>query len=600
VNENLSSNIKQESSNPYLSLHNSTEQAKGCSPSSHPLPSMPGKGQSPALSVPYMVPRGLAFSPNARASANQPQVLPSPLAVRPMSSQGQSQAMTTLLGRLEAGTTSVPQGTSNFTSSPQETHVGQPTDPGVSITPGSLATHMSHLPNSSSAVSRAFAPTAPPVSCGAAAKGKAEAIPYSATKYPSFSSAPRGSLISNQMAMQTRMCPIRFVPPLSHSQSGNMALGASPDSLERAENNTELSSTSALTKSNLQQLSASNNDQGQLSPYSVRAVMSFDQSRARAHEHDTGSVLNPSSGGVVLPQRPAEPGVGAEGNDMTAKYTSLLRVAPSQPKAMRPMTATDVRMTMNARVNKPTKTTLPKLTEVDLQKGPCRRCRFVHKGGDCEKSCIGCGSIHHDRHEVVCAFRDRRPNKAQNRFPFLKKESDYFGMRASSGVADLKDSSNHSSLDRNSTASKLSLECQKRGFNPNFKYYEDPVLDKYKADLYINGKFISGEGISYRSQKEARDALAQKGLDLLLDVDAGRERTYSTPIPALKSEGGLSKIPSASSQPSNAVSKTGRRSDARETTRPYQDAMDVDIPPVGAQKVCPKRRCLIITQTHAG
>jgi hypothetical protein len=189
---------------------------------------------------------------------------------------------------------------------------------------------------------------------------------------------------------------------------------------------------------------------------------------------------------------------------------SILEAAPSRPRAM--VTPTPVKIE-NSR---PTSKIEPRaivvgLTRYDLQKWPCRRCHFVHRGGECETSCIGCGSKRHDKHDFICPFKDKVRQDDNSQVPG-KKES----MPFKEPPSQLKPAE-----PQISSTMQLSLECQRRGFNPEFKYYRGSHEGDNRADLLIKDVLISGRGISYKSQKDARDALAPKGLEVVRKMSYG-------------------------------------------------------------------------------
>lgn len=180
---------------------------------------------------------------------------------------------------------------------------------------------------------------------------------------------------------------------------------------------------------------------------------------------------------------------------------SILEAAPSKPRAML------IPASVKVENSKPTSGTEPRtsLTRHDLEKWPCRRCHFVHRGGECETSCIGCGSKWHDKHELTCPFKNKVRQEDHSQVP-VKRES-----------RSLREPpSRFKHIDPHISATmQLSLECQRRGFNPEFKYYRGKDEGDNRADLWIKDVLISGGGISYKSQKDARDALAPKGLEVV-------------------------------------------------------------------------------------
>lgn len=191
-------------------------------------------------------------------------------------------------------------------------------------------------------------------------------------------------------------------------------------------------------------------------------------------------------------------------------HDSILEAAPSKPRAM--LVSTPVK-NKNRRPASGTesKASLISLTRHDLEKWPCRRCQFVHRGAECETSCIGCGSRRHDKHDLTCPFKNkvRQENHSQ---VSVKRES-----------TSLHDQPpRFKPIDPHISATMLlSLECQRRGFNPEFKYYRGKDEGDNRADLWIKDVLISGGGISYKSQKDARDALAPKGLEVVRKMGYG-------------------------------------------------------------------------------
>jgi hypothetical protein len=189
---------------------------------------------------------------------------------------------------------------------------------------------------------------------------------------------------------------------------------------------------------------------------------------------------------------------------------SILEAAPSKPRAML------IPAPAKVENSKPTSGTGPRtshisLTRHDLEKWPCRRCQFVHRGGECETSCIGCGSRRHNKHGVTCPFKNKVRREDHSKVP-AKRES----------LSLHEPLSRFTPMDPHiSTTMQLSLECQRRGFNPEFKYYRGKDEGDNRADLWIKDVLISGGGISYKSQKDARDALAPKGLEVVRKMGYG-------------------------------------------------------------------------------
>lgn len=190
---------------------------------------------------------------------------------------------------------------------------------------------------------------------------------------------------------------------------------------------------------------------------------------------------------------------------------NILEAAPSKPRAMlipaplkvensRPISVTDLRAIA-----------ISSLTRHDLEKLPCRRCHFVHRGGECETSCIGCGSRQHNTHDLICPFKNKVRLEEHSQVP-VKRES----MSLHEPPSRFKPIDPHISA-----TMQLSLECQRRGFNPEFKYYRGKDEGDNRADLWIKDVLISGGGISYKSQKDARDALAPKGLEVVRKMGYG-------------------------------------------------------------------------------
>jgi hypothetical protein len=189
---------------------------------------------------------------------------------------------------------------------------------------------------------------------------------------------------------------------------------------------------------------------------------------------------------------------------------SILEAAPSKPRAMLIPAPVKVEKSKPTSGTEP-RTSLTPLTRNDLEKWPCRRCHFVHRGGECETSCIGCGSRRHDKHALVCPFKKKVRQEDHPQVP-MKRET----MSLHEPPSRFKPIDPHISA-----TMQLSLECQRRGFNPEFKYYRGRDEGDNRADLWIKDVLISGGGISYKSQKDARDALAPKGLEVVRKMGYG-------------------------------------------------------------------------------
>lgn len=253
---------------------------------------------------------------------------------------------------------------------------------------------------------------------------------------------------------------------------------------------------------------------------------------------------------------------------------SVLEAAPSRPRAM--VTPAPLKFE-NSR---PTSKIEPRamvvgLTRYDLQKWPCRRCHFVHRGGECEISCIGCGSKRRDKHDLICPFKDKVRQDDNSQMP-RKKES----MPFKEPLSQLKPAE-----PQISSTMQLSLECQRRGFNPEFKYYRGSDEGDNRADLLIKDVLISGRGISYKSQKDARDALASKGLEVVRKMaygpmtggpDAGRiiDKPTFRSVPNARSKpirSPPSALRSSSRSQSFPYNQSGKRPSLKETEDPVMD-----------------------------
>jgi hypothetical protein len=251
---------------------------------------------------------------------------------------------------------------------------------------------------------------------------------------------------------------------------------------------------------------------------------------------------------------------------------SILEAAPSKPRAMltpAPAKAENSRPTAGTEV----KTIVNSLTRHDLEKWPCRRCLFVHRGGECETSCIGCGSRRHDKHDLICPFKNKLRQEDHAQVP-VKKE--YMPLNEPPSRLRPADP-------RVSSTMQLSLECQRRGFNPEFKYYRGRDEGDNRADLWIRDKLISGGGISYKSQKDARDALAPKGLEVVRKMgyglvtgglDAGRMMggTSLRPVPSAGSTS-VRSPPSVLRSSSRSQGFPARQSEKRAGLRETEDAV---------------------------
>jgi hypothetical protein len=180
------------------------------------------------------------------------------------------------------------------------------------------------------------------------------------------------------------------------------------------------------------------------------------------------------------------------------------------------------------------------LRRADLQKWPCRRCHFVHKGSECETECIACGTDQHDRHLSTCPFKYKKRLEESSQQPTIKLEPE--------GSTEMRFPPVVNS--RVSATMRLSLECQRRGFNPEFQYYSRKDVDNHhQADLYIKNIFISGGGKAYNSQKDARDALAPRGLEIVRQMGYGPS---AGPLEQPKVVAGTSALP-VSNQGSTAI-----------------------------------------------
>lgn len=250
------------------------------------------------------------------------------------------------------------------------------------------------------------------------------------------------------------------------------------------------------------------------------ATPRLDSNSNRSMALMSGSALRPFAqaersllrdGPQVLAQGPFPGRISVHGLQAVGGYRdNILEATALKPRAMLMPAPVKVE---NSR---PTARTEPRTIEVgltrhDLQKWPCRRCHFVHKGGGCETSCIGCGSKWHDKHNLNCPFKNKVRQDDNLQIP-VKKEPISF--RESPGLFKAPDPHISSTM-------QLSLECQRRGFNPEFKYYRGRDDGDNRADLLIKDVLISGGGVSYKSQKDARDALAPKGLEVVRNMGYG-------------------------------------------------------------------------------
>jgi hypothetical protein len=265
---------------------------------------------------------------------------------------------------------------------------------------------------------------------------------------------------------------------------------------------------------------------------------------------------------------------------ISEKRDSILEAAPSRPRAM------VISMPIKNENSKPISKSEPKpvgLTRHDLQKWPCRRCHFVHRGGECETSCIGCGSKRYDKHDSICPFKDKVRHDDVS--PVLVKKEP---MSFKEPPSQLKPAE-----PQISSTMQLSLECQRRGFNPEFKYYRGRDEGDNRADLLIKDVLISGRGISYKSQKDARDALAPKGLEVVRKMGYGPMsggpdgcRVTDKPVRRSVPSAGLKSIRSLPSAPiSSARSQTfpyrqpEKRVILRESEDPVMDLIKSAQPP---------------------
>jgi hypothetical protein len=152
------------------------------------------------------------------------------------------------------------------------------------------------------------------------------------------------------------------------------------------------------------------------------------------------------------------------------------------------------------------------LRQVDLEKGPCGRCLFVHRGSDCEKWCIGCGVTDPLRHTKTCPWVDKRRPEGNalggisSFHPATEKETE-------KGRARAKEEKRSAEL--RAIVTELSRECQRRGFNPNWRYQPSSGGTKFKCDLYLKDVLVSGNDREYNSQQDARNALGKKGLQAI-------------------------------------------------------------------------------------
>jgi hypothetical protein len=259
--------------------------------------------------------------------------------------------------------------------------------------------------------------------------------------------------------------------------------------------------------------------------------------------------------------------------------------APSQPRAMREIKGPESKA-IKAVEGCGASTKLPRLREVDLAKWPCRTCQFVHRGSECETVCIGCGSNSPDRHDLKCPYRNK------------KRLEDFAHSTAKQegGLHDKVSFNNApSDLFTNSVTTKLSVECQKRGFNPEFRYYGNEKTGEFMADLRVKDKMVSGEGRVHRSQKEARDFLAEKGLKVVLMMDylePARRSTVRARTMSRHEDGSFDKpVQSATREPSlkhhlaaKARTRPGPPPAETESSLEYHNRMDVDKSDEGAGK----------------
>ena len=237
---------------------------------------------------------------------------------------------------------------------------------------------------------------------------------------------------------------------------------------------------------------------------------------------------------------------------------SVLEAAPSRPRAM--VTPAIVKIENSKPTSKiEPRTMVVGLSRYDLQKWPCRRCHFVHRGGECETSCIGCGSKRRDKHDLICPFKDK-VRQDDNSQVTRKKESLPF----KEPPLQLKPAE-----PQISSTMQLSLECQRRGFNPEFKYYRGSHEGDNRADLLIKDVLISGRGISYKSQKDARDALASKGLEVVRKMAYG-PMTGGPDAGRIIDKPTVRSVPNAGSKPIR--SPPALRSSSRSQSFPYNQS----------------------------
>lgn len=236
---------------------------------------------------------------------------------------------------------------------------------------------------------------------------------------------------------------------------------------------------------------------------------------------------------------------------MNCKLDSQMEATSLMPRALQTRAPTSLEDAKPITRSEPKKM-VSSLRLVDLAKQPCRRCLFFHKGGDCETACLGCGTENPLEHKSTCPYRNKNRQEEPAPVPIKMEPKSFSDVCSSPGNASRDMRSRRPTLPRDmrpslptatpsmSATMKLSLECQRRGFNPQFQYYSIKGVDNHhQADLWIQDFLISGEGRTYKSQKDARDALASRGLERLRVLDIAA----SGPAAAIKPSRSISAGP---------------------------------------------------------
>lgn len=160
--------------------------------------------------------------------------------------------------------------------------------------------------------------------------------------------------------------------------------------------------------------------------------------------------------------------------------------------------------------------------DVDLLKKPCGRCGFVHRGHQCETQCMGCGSKKVGHHSTACPFQKtskgikpagaaQRP--AESRASVSVMTNTAQTKTTPAAIPELIRPKPHISFDgrRQTAAGRLSTECQRRGFNPVFKFVTSKVME-FGCSVQVDRIWIHGTRTDFRSEKDAKEDVAMKAL----------------------------------------------------------------------------------------